>query len=338
MPTIKEIAVKCNVSNATVSKALHNSSELKQETIDYICKTAKKMGYIPNAIARSLKNNRTHSIGILYVDHTSWGLKHEYFSTILDSIKVEAESKGYDVTFISHNYGGETISYLEHTRYRRLDGVVIVSVDFTDKEVQELVNSEIPCVTIDYVYNSATAVLSNNASGLESLTDYIIDSGHKKIAFIHGENTEVTKKRLAGFYHSMSKHNIEVDESLLFTGAYHDPKSSGKITKELLASENIPSCIIYPDDVSMIGGISAITNAGYKVPEDISCAGFDGVNISRIMRPIFTTFVQAADELGKVSANELIGRIEHKEMFVPKVIVVDGEVQTGGTVKVVSSK
>jgi Transcriptional regulators len=333
MIKVKDVASKCGVSTATVSKALHNSKELRPETISFICKTAKEMGYIPNASARSLKLKKTYSIGILFVDATSSGLRHEYFSAILDSLKVEAEKRGYDVTFISSNVISGSMSYLEHARYRNVDGVVIASVDFHDPQVIELVNSEIPTVTIDYVYNNSTAIMSDNSNGLEALVKYAASLGHKKIAFIHGELTDVTNKRLAGYYKAMKELGLKVNQDYVLTSTYHDPKSCGQATKKLLANAEIPTCIIYPDDVSLIGGETAIQQSGYRIPDDISVMGYDGINISRILRPVVSTYVQNSEELGRLAVINLIDRIENPNTFLPKVIYVQGNVQEGQTVK-----
>jgi LacI family transcriptional regulator len=334
MIKVKDIAKKCNVSIATVSKALSNSSELKPETIERICKTAKEMGYVPNASARMLKNKKSYTIGVLFVDATGTGLKHEFFSSIFDSIKLAAEKKGYDLTFISDSsFGAQKMSYLDHVRYRNIDGVVIASANFKSQEIIDLVNSDIPTVTIDYVFNDSTAVLSDNADGLGTLVNYAANMGHKNIAFIHGEVTEVTNKRIAGFYKAMQDNKLTVNENWVKTGDYHDPKTSGKLTKELLEDRfNIPDCIIYPDDVSLIGGMTAIEQMGYKIPQDISVIGYDGVNISRILRPVVTTYVQASEDMGRIACEKLIDRIEKESTFIPEVIKVEGHLQEGNTV------
>jgi LacI family transcriptional regulator len=333
MIKVKDIAEKCNVSTATVSKALHNSKELRPETIAMVCKVAKEIGYIPNASARSLKLKKSYSIGVLFVDKTSSGLRHEYFSSILDSIKVEAESLGYDVTFISRNITNENMTYLEHARYRNVDGVVIASVDFHDPQVIELVNSEVPTVTIDYIYNNSSAVMSDNTEGLEKLVQYAYDKGHRKIAFIHGEITDVTNKRIAGFYKATQRLGIEVKSTWIIDGLYHDPKIAGQATKRILADYELPTCIIYPDDVGLIGGETAIQHAGLKIPDDISVIGYDGVNISRILRPIVTTYVQNSEMLGRLAVDNLIERIENPNTFTPKITYVSGRIQEGETVK-----
>ena len=153
MVRISDIAVKCGLSIATVSKALNGSHEIPFVTVEKVKKASEELGYVPNVSARSLKLRRSFTIGVLFVDKTSSGLRHEYFSSILNSVKVEAEKHGYDITFIaSDNLGGKKLSFVEHAKSRNIDGVVIASVDFSSPDVFELVTSGIPVVTIDYVY------------------------------------------------------------------------------------------------------------------------------------------------------------------------------------------
>lgn len=94
-------------------------------------------------------------MGVLFVDERQSGLTHEYFSAVLDSFKVEAEKRGYDITFINHNISGRSMTYLEHCHYRSVDGVVIACVNFYDPQVVELVNSDVPVVTIDMCSTTA---------------------------------------------------------------------------------------------------------------------------------------------------------------------------------------
>ena len=153
-----------------------------------------------NSAARALKTNRTYNIGVLFVDERRSGLAHEYFSAVLESLKVEAEANGYDITFINRNVGKKATTYLQHCQYRGVDGVVIACVDFDDPQVLELVNSRLPVVTIDHVFNNRAAVVSDNVRGMEELVRYVYAKGHRRIAFIHGERTTVTENRLTGFY------------------------------------------------------------------------------------------------------------------------------------------
>ena len=182
MPSLKDLAKECGVSVATVSKALNDQPDISPATRERVRAAAHRMGYLPNAAARSLKTNRTYNLGVLFVDERQSGLTHEYFSAVLDSFKVEAEKHGYDITFINHNISGKSMSYLEHCRYRNVDGVVIACVNFYEPQVVELVNSEVPVVTIDHVFNNRMAILSDNVFGLKALVRQAWACGHRRIA------------------------------------------------------------------------------------------------------------------------------------------------------------
>ena len=126
MVSMKDIAAACHVSVATVSKALNGHRDISEETKLHIKKVAKDMGYFPNSVARALKTNKTSNIGVLFVEEAHSGLTHNYFSHLLDSFKVTAEAQGYDITFLNCNkQRKDRMSYLEHSRYRGFDGVVI---------------------------------------------------------------------------------------------------------------------------------------------------------------------------------------------------------------------
>ena len=215
MVSMRDIAEKCSVSVATVSKALNNHSDISEETRKKIRQTASDMGYYPNSAARALKTNRSYNIGVLMNDRAHSGLTHEYFSAVLEGVKVESESRGYDITFINtHN---RKMTYYEHCKYRNLDGVVIACADFEEPEVQEVVNGAIPSVTIDYIFNNCTSVSSDNVKGMRELVQYVYKMGHRKIAYIHGEsNSEVTKERLASFYMTLEELDVDVpDENIV---------------------------------------------------------------------------------------------------------------------------
>ncbi len=333
MITLKDISEYCGVSNSTVSKALNGQKDISKETAQKVREAARKLGYLPNSAARSLKTNKTLNLGVLFVDKTSSGLRHEYFSGMLESIKSTAEAKGYDITFISRNLGERKMSFYEHAKYRGCDGVVIASVDFTNPDVIELVNSEIPTITIDYVYNKCTSVLSDNLDGMKQIAEYVYSQGHRRIAIIHGENTSVTQKRLASFRNTCKKIGLELDEALFKEARYHDPKLSALATKELLDLDKKPTCILYPDDFSFIGGKNVIEERGLKIPDDISVVGYDGVLLSQILRPQLTTYKQDSEEIGKIAAQKLIEQIEEPTLYIPEIITVTGKLLRGGTVE-----
>ncbi|GAA4292887.1 LacI family DNA-binding transcriptional regulator [Anaerocolumna aminovalerica] len=337
MASLKDIAAKCKVSVATVSKALNDQSDIGKETKENIRKAAEEMGYFPNSAARMLKTKRSNNIGILFIDKMHSGLAHEYFSSVLENLKSEAEKRGYDITFISQNIGQQKVSYLEHCRYRNYDGVVIASVDYTDPMVVELVTSDLPVVTIDHVYNGKTAILSDNVKAVEDLVNYIYQRGHRKIAFIHGEDTSVTQKRLASFYKTCMNLGIKVPKEYVKTSYYHDPKTTGKLTRELLECGDPPTCIMFPDDFSFIGGMNVIDEKGLRIPEDISVAGFDGILLSQVLKPKLTTVKQDSESIGREAAAKLIDWIENPKTSLATQVLIQGKLLEGKTVKMIET-
>lgn len=336
MVSMKDIALKCEVSVATVSKALNDHSDISQEKKLLIKEVAKEMGYFPNSAARALKTNRTYNIGVLFVDDANSGLTNEYFASVLESFKVEAEKNGYDITFINHSLGVRAMSYYEHCMYRGVDGVVIACVNFNHPEVIELINSNIPVITIDHIFNNRIAVISDNIAGIHDLLKYVCEAGHKKIAYIHGAESSVTADRLASFYRTLEEYGIEIPEEYIKEGAYHDPKLAETLTKELLQLKERPTCIFYPDDFACIGGINVIKGLGYRIPEDISVVGYDGLTISEVLEPKLTTLKQDTQSLGRNAAYHLINLIEKPKTTIIERIVVSGSVQKGNSVKILS--
>lgn len=335
MVSMKDIARRCGVSVATVSKALNGQPDISLETKERICAIAKEMGYLTNSAARALKTNRTYHLGVLFVDERRSGLGHEYFSSMLESFKVEAEARGYDITFINRNVDGKPSTYLQHCRYRGLDGVVIACVDFTDPMVKELVESNIPLVTIDHVFNDRLAVQSDNVRGLEVLVRYAYEKGHRRIAFLHGENTSVTRGRLTGFYRACEELGISVPAEYVIPCVFHDPDRCAEATKQLLALPERPTCIIFPDDFSAIGGMNALAGAGLKVPDDISALGYDGIHLAQVMR--LTTYSQDTVAIGKTAAQRLIALIEHPKTTVMDRVLIPGALVEGASVKDIHS-
>lgn len=332
MTSLKDIALQCGVSVATVSKALNGQMDIGEETRRKIRQKAEELGYTTNAAARALKTKRTYNIGVLFVDPTHGGLAHEFFSTVLDGIRAEAERSGYDITFINCNIGKQETSYLQHCLYRGVDGVVIASADFKAPMVLELVNSPLPVVTLDHVFNDHIAVMSDNVRGMEELVRYVISRGHRRLGFIHGEKTSVTVNRLAGFYKTCEELGVTVRDEWIRESGFHDPAACYRITGEILALRERPSCIFFPDDYSSVGGLNAIREAGLRVPEDISVAGYDGIPLSRIMSPVLTTWRQDTTGLGRTAAEKLVGLIERPKTAIFDRVVVKGSLQEGGTV------
>lgn len=333
MVSMKDIALRCGVSMSTVSKALNGRVDVGAAKKEQILKVAKELGYTANSAARALKTNRTYSIGIVFTDLSNSGFMHEFFASTLNHFRMEAERRGYDITFISENMGPANTGYLQHALARGLDGVAIICADFFDPKIQELVRSNLPIISLDHAFNNRAAILSDNMRGMESLVRYVYGKGHRRIAYIHGNPTAVTENRLMGFYRACEALGLAIPNEYITECEYHEPVSCHEATKRLLALPERPTCILFSDDYSYIGGINAIYEAGLRVPEDISIVGYDGIHMAKMVSPKLTTWQQNTAELGRLAAERLIDRIEHPHTTPPKHITVQGRLLEGETVR-----
>ena len=194
-------------------------------------------------------------------------------------------------------------------------------------------NSEMPVVTVDYVHQNCTSVLSNNIRGMDELVRYIYKNGHRKIAYIHGQRTSyVTKDRLASFYRVMDELGLPVPEEYVRETNYLETRGAAEHTEALLSLPEPPTCIIYPDDTALIGGRNVITERGLRIPEDISIAGYDGIRMSQLLHPKLTTIRQDTDRIGSEAAKRLISAIEKPKTTLIERVVIEGMLLTGQSV------
>ena len=326
MVTIRDIALKSGFSVSTVSKALNGYSDVSEETRQIIIKTARELGYVPNAQARALKTNRTFILGILFTDDQNNGLTHLYFSHVLNGFKNKAEESGYNITFINKRWGKQTITLLQNCKFRGIEGICIACIDVNDPEVQELVYGGIPLVSIDHIFKGHPCVLSNNKEDISLLIKYAYSLGHRKIAYIHGNNSSfVTQQRVKGYVETMKELGLQPRQEYMIESLYVNPSAARSATEKLLKLPDRPTCILLPDDVSAFGALDAITDAGLKIPEDISIAGYDGVLVSELMNPRLTTIKQNAAKIGEEAARLLIHTIENKKNLILEPVIVEGE-------------
>lgn len=313
MITIRDVALKCKVSISTVSKALNDANDVSEKTKNRIKEIANEMGYRPNISARALRTNKTKNIGIIFSNCNPM-FTHEFFSSVLECFKNEVENNDYDITFINDK-NKKIFSYKNHCENRGFDGVAIISANFGDKQIKELINSSIPVITLDHVFKKCSAVISDNTTGMSELVEYAIKMGHRKIAYIHGEDTWVTKDRLTGFYATIRKYKLDIPDEYLIESEYRNPYLAEIKTKELLSLDDPPTCILYPDDYSMINAIQIIKDSKMN----ISYMGFDGVSISEVMG--ITTYEQNREALGTIAAKKLIECIEHPNSLIEHTVI-----------------
>ena len=334
MVTIRQIAERCGVSVSTVSKALNDAWDISGETAARIRATAEEMGYMPNAAARALKTRRSYSLGIYYSAGKAQGLTHEFFARILNSFKGRAEELGFDIFFIGGKLGRRTVSLGEHARYRNCDGVlVIVGTDAEAACAAEVAGTGIPTVCIDFGVENCGCVGSDNIRGMHELVSYVISMGHRRIAYIYGEDSYVTRTRIRSFLDTCKENGVAVPPEYLVQGRYHDTLCAQTATRELLSLPEPPTCILYPDDFSCVGGRNEIERMGGPFSGRVSLAGYDGISVCQAFSPKLTTLRQNTEDMGITAAEELSRMIAAGERRTPRRLLIPGELLEGETVR-----
>lgn len=333
MVTLKEIAARCHCSVATVSKALNGLPDISAATAELIRQTADQMGYLPNAAARTLKTSRSKTVGLLLFLRGESVFTHGYFAGIAQSIQTVMEQSGYDITPINCQRPGVMNSYRDYCRHRGYDGLIAMSAGFPEAQLAELADSEIPMVTIDYAFNHRGAVLADNEQGMRELLNHVYERGHRRIAMIYGDDTAVTRARLGSFYTTCEELDIPVPHEYVCEAIYHNWATTAQRTRELLALPQPPTCILFQDDYSAVGGLRTLREEGLRVPEDISITGYDGIPLAGYLYPRLTTFQQDSEAIGRHAARMLLRAMEKPRNFIPRHMRLPGRLLPGESVR-----
>ena len=304
-PTLKDIAQRLNVSISTVSRAIRNSPDVKPETKKSILALVEEFNYQPNQLALSLRNKQTHTIGVL-VPNLDYVL-----SMMVKGIDEIALESGYTVMICQSNesYGREILN----TR-RLLDSLVdglIISVSSETKTFEhfkKIQEKNIPMVLFDRVTPElkVPSVRIDNEGGGFQATEHLIEQGYKRIAILAGpENLEISNRRMDGYLNALRKHNIKIDESLIFHCDFNQDYAFFA-TQELLSMKKKPDAIFTISDRLAIGAMLAIKQKGLNMPHDIGLVGFNDEPILNLVSPTISSVEMPSFELGKLAAKLFI--------------------------------
>ena len=334
MVTIQMIADACGISASTVSKALNGSSTLRPSTVARVRRVAEEMGYVPGDADQPPKANHSYCFGIIYEEAMKYGLNHNYFACILNSFTNSAESFGYDVFLLGDQLAGRAMSYAEHARYRNCDGVLVISgMDSIRRIAEELRTLNRPVVCVDYRFEGFGSVISDNEQGMRDLVNYVYSQGHRRIAFIHGDDSNVTRQRLDAFHQACRDLKLQIPREYIVPGNFHGADRAAEMTRYLLNLSVPPTCILYPDDFSYIGCLNELTRRGLSVPYDISAVGYDGAEISQAFSPRLTTMRQSSEAMGSAAAKMLVRAAESPQPVELPCELIPGQLIPGETVR-----
>lgn len=328
MVTLKDIAKAAGVSTSAVCKALRGGYDVSDELRSKVNRLVKELDYKPNMLARAFRTNRTYNIGVYYGFEAAYTITHSFFSNVLNAFCNKLAKEGYDLTYISSRIGNTKSAIIDHCRMKKFEAVLLACVNYNDPSIANLIDSEIPIVCIDNYFGKGIGVTSDNYNGMQMLVEYCIESGHKDICFVHGQDGYTTEQRKKAFFDTVKTHRLTIATNRIIEGEYYSSERTERIFTQLMSEGKRPTCIIFPDDFCAAVAIKIAKNMNISIPDDVSIAGYDSAEFSSLISPNVTTIAQDAKTIGQIAAKNIIclveKNIETKEFIVP-VTLIKGE-------------
>ncbi len=316
MVTLKDIANKANVSSATVSYVLNDSAQISKETREKVLKVVEELNYKGNKIAKSLRTNKTNTIGVIVEDMTVFNSPK-----IIDGINEYVEQKDFHIILsnlrlnkkINNDFkkisviSSEIEDNINDLLGRQIDGLIYIGEH--PRDVTELVGRIDKPVVYTYCFidkNGCYTVNYDDKEAAYEATNYLINAGHKKIAVISGLIDSIsTHQRLQGYHQALADNNLIFDPDFIKTGNW-EYETGYKKCKELFSQKKIPTAIFAFNDLMAAGVIDAAIEMGIGVPKDLSVIGFDNREFSFFYKPKLATIDLPLREMGMKSAQILI--------------------------------
>ena len=314
MATIKDVAKLADVSISTVSHVINGTRFVSPAATEKVHVAIEQLGYKPSAVARSLKTNRTRTIGMLTSSNTN-----PFFAEVIHGVEATCNERGYHLVLC--NSGDDTekkISNIQNLEEKRVDGLLIMTAHSEPEFFQTLQDcTESPMVILDCQSPGIDAdiIMEDPEVGGYEATHYLIDQGFSSIACISGpQHLSPSNGRFAGYHKAMKEAGLKVNPYWVIEGELN-AESGYQATKKLLTGaregfSDMPEAIFAGNDLMAMGAICAIQSMGYKVPEDISVIGYDDIELAAFTSPPLTTMHQPKAQLGQLAAETLLNRIE----------------------------
>ncbi len=315
MSTIKDVAAEANVSIATVSRVLNKTQYVSSETSDKVLSAVKKVGYRPNAIAKSLKTNKTYMVGLVVPD-----IANPYFVEIARGVEKIISPYGYTLAVCSTEEDEEKeIKLLSALNEKRVDFVILATCQSKVEPINDLLEQGLELMLIDTVLPELNVdyVVEDNENASHLITDYGVRMGHSKIGIVNGYmNVSTATDRYDGFRSALEENGIEFDSRYCVEGDYTREAAYSSVRRMLLNNmDDLPTLIYSTNNLMTEGAMIAIRELGFKIPEDISLMSFGDITLPQLIEPRLTVVEQNARMMGEKAGHILIERLENCKKF-----------------------
>lgn len=304
--TLEDVARKAGVSKSSVARALGNYGSVSEEVRKRVLNAAKKIGYEPNQIARSLKTRRTNTIGVIISDITTY-----FFTSVVRGIADVASQSGYDLVLCNTDEDPEKENkFLRVLASRNVDGLII-SASGKNTYLKKLIRAGLPVILLDRRIEGlgTTQLVVDNESGAYEAVTHLIRLGHRRIGIINGlANIQTSQERFNGYKKALQDNHIRLDPQLIKYGDFKMAKAK-EVTKELLDMKNPLSALFISNEAMIAGALLALKERNINIPEQIAIVGFDDPVWGQLLDPPLTAVSQPAYPMGTMACQTLLQKI-----------------------------
>ena len=309
--TIYDVAKTAGVGIGTVSRAINDSSQINPNTKQRILKIIKQLNYQPHALAQSLARKRSNTVATIVPFFTNY-----FFIELLRGIQQKLTEHNYDLILYSVDKIDRRDVFLDRALVeRRVDGVLLISLEIPDDYAERFENSNLPIVLVDSYYHGLDSITVDNVDGAYRATEHLIRLGHQKIGMINGHLTSrPAVLRLKGFKKALRKHNLDFDDRhLIICDATYGEDGFNEVAgywamKQLLElGSDMPTALFVASDIQAFGAFKAAREHRVRIPDDIALVGFDDIELAEFIG--LTTMHQPIYDIGCLSVEKLIARI-----------------------------
>ncbi|MEJ2544482.1 MAG: substrate-binding domain-containing protein [Calditrichaceae bacterium] len=295
---------KINVSSKKVSKSSNDNHDTSAGAQKNIYKFTSLQNHFSGSLDKNLKLKPTENIGVIFCRESQPLSGNPFYSRVLEGIEAEAVLNNYNLILqlLPNDYKGILPKMI---RDIQVDGVILVGV-MCDDFIRQLAELNIKSVLVDskIQFKKMSQVLIDNEYGGFQATQHLIGSGHKRIGFISGDlERHSFNLRFKGYRKALETNQIAYDESLVVSGGI---EKGYEHTMQLLKLDEPPTVVFSANDINAIFGYKAISDAGLKIPDDISIIGFDDIQMAKISNPPLTTIRVYKEEMGSIAVRILL--------------------------------
>ncbi|MDN4613321.1 LacI family DNA-binding transcriptional regulator [Leifsonia sp. F6_8S_P_1B] len=324
--TLKDVAREAGVSQSTTSRALSGEGYVAAGVRQRVLDAAEALGYVPHAMARSLRKQDSRTIGVLVSD-----LRNAFYADLAAGIAARARREGYTMMLVDDQ--GSTEAEMDAARAfvaTRVAGVIVTPL--SGDVSAYLMRQHIPVIEADRQFSEghADAVIIDNAGVARRMTDHLIDLGHRRIALFIDETTWTTGgERAAGYRRSLEESGIEADPALVIAAGW-DADGARRSAIDILARRDHPTAIFAANNLLAEGVWRATNDLGLRIPDDVSVVSFDDSEWMSMVNPGITAVAQDAVALGETALDRLLVRIANPSAD-PQRIVLEAQVLPRGS-------